>query len=128
MGAGDLFLLDTAIDDHKQEERVESYKNNKFINEWLIYIPLQLGLSKEDVEFDVRFRNSRIEAYYIIKNDKELVFNEKKLEFKKGDQLIVVVAYKHDAKNLKKYCKLHFDKVSFWASDDNSKALVLCEV
>jgi len=126
MEKGDLFFLDTAVDDHKQKERALSYQNNKKSNAWLINVPLQLGLSKEDVEFGVRFRNSRIECYYTITRDKKISFQNKNLYFMKGDQMIVLVAYKHDKTNLKEYLNMHFDNVSVTISKDNGKALALC--
>ena len=45
MGFDDLFLVDTAIDDRKQDERAEAYKSNPHVNKWLIHIPSQLGLN-----------------------------------------------------------------------------------
>ncbi len=126
MDKSDLFLVDTAVDDHKQEERAEAYRTNKKVNDWLIHIPLQLGLSEEDVEFGVRFRNGRIEAYYTIKNDKEVSLQTKKVRFNKGDQMIVVVAYKHDQSKLEGYLKMHFQDVMIKISKDSSKALALC--
>ena len=44
----------------------------------------------------------------------------------KGDQMIVLVAYKHDKTNLKEYLNMHFDNVSVTISKDNGKALALC--
>ncbi len=126
MEKGDLFLVDTAVDDNKQEERAEAYQKNKKLNEWLIHIPLQLGLDKKDVELGVRFRNSRIEAYYTLKNDKKVAFQEKTVYFSKGDQIVVVVAYKHNKDDLKSYLNMHFDDVMVKISKDNSKALALC--
>jgi uncharacterized SAM-dependent methyltransferase len=127
MKTGDVFIVDTAIDDHKQEERAEAYKKNKAANNWLIHIPLQIGLKPEDVELGVRFRNSRIEVFYILKNDKEIKFQDKKVHFYKGDQIIVVVAYKHDKEDLKTYLNIHFDDVIVKVSEDNSKVLAICK-
>ncbi len=127
MKKGDVFIVDTAVDDHKQEERAEAYRKNKRVNDWLIHIPTQLGLSKDDVEFGVRFRNSRIEAFYVIKNDKKVTFQDKTVYFNKGDQIITVVAYKHDKDDLKTFLNLHFDSVSVKISKDNSKAIAICE-
>jgi len=126
MERGDIFIVDTAVDDKRQDERAEAYRKNKRLNEWLIQIPLQLGLSEKDVELGVRFRNSRIEAFYTIKNDKKVEFQDKAVYFNKGDQMIVVVAYKHDKEDLKSYLNIHFDNVSVKISRDNSKALAMC--
>lgn len=127
MDKGDLFLVDTAVDDQKQGERAEAYKNNPRVNEWLIHLPLQLGLAKDEVELGVRFRNSRIEVYYTILKDKRIIFQNKAVGFSKGDQMIIAVAYKHDKEDLKSYLNIHFDDVMMKVSKDNSKAIALCE-
>lgn len=127
MKKGDVFVVDTAVDDRKQEERAEAYRKNKFVNHWLIHIPEQLGLAPGDVDLGVRFRNGRIEAFYTIKNDKKVTFQDKTVYFNKGDQIVTVVAYKHDKEDLKTYLNMHFDSVVVKVSKDGSKALAICE-
>lgn len=127
MRKGDVFLVDIAVDDNKNEERAEAYRKNKRVNEWLIHIPLQLGLSENDVELGVRFRNSRIEVYYTIKEDKKVTFQDKTVYFNKGDNIIIVVAYKHDKDDLKTYLNMYFDSVNVRISKEGAKALAICE-
>lgn len=127
MGEGDILIVDTAVDDKKQEERAREYSKNKKLQDWLVHIPLQLGLKKEDVTFDVRFRNQRIEAYYIVNKDVTIKFQNKTLVFAKGDQIIVAIAYKHDKEDLKTYFNMHFGYVKMILSDDKSKALIICK-
>src|SRR3989344_1799735 len=107
MKKGDLFILDTAINDHQQKERVESYVNNKRFYDWLIPIPLQLGLSKEEVTLSGRFRNSRIELYFVINKDKTVQFQDKSVYFNKGDQIIVLTAYKYEKDELQEFLNMH---------------------
>ena len=126
MAKGDVFLVDTAIDDHKQEARAASYKTNKRANEWMIHIPLQLGLTRKDVEFGARFRNQRIEIYYSLLNDKAVKFQDKLVHFDKGDQIVVAVAYKHDLSDLSTYLNMHFDAVTLKVSKDQSKVFAIC--
>ena len=127
MKEGDLFLVDTAIDDNKQEERVESYKQNQKFNDFLSYIPLQLGLTKKDIDWGAKWINSRIEFYYTIKNDKIINFQNKILHFNKGDQIITAIAYKHAKDDLLAYLHMYFSKVVVKISMDKSKILVICE-
>lgn len=127
MEKGDLFLLDTAIDDKKQEERAQSYKRNPKSNDWMIHIPLQLGLSREEVEWNTRWRNPRIELYYTVNVDKIVKFQNKQIQFNKGDQIIVAIAYKHDKHDLRTYLNMHFDDVLVRVSKDNSKVIALCK-
>lgn len=127
MDRGDLFIVDTAINDEKQEERARAYEKNKKANDWLIHIPLQLGLSKTDVELAFRWKHQRLEAYYIIQNDKEVLFQNRKVLFNKGDQIVVVVAYKHEDDDLRTYLNMHFNEVVLKISKDKSKALGICK-
>jgi uncharacterized SAM-dependent methyltransferase len=126
MRKGDVFILDTAINDHHQKERVESYVSNKQFYEWLIPVPLQLGLSKDDVEFHGRFRNSRIELYFSLNKDKTVTFNEKSVNFNKGDQIVVVTAYKYEKDTLREFLNMHFDNVTFRVAKNNAKILAIC--
>lgn len=127
MDKGDLFLVDTAVNDNMQEERTESYKNNHFFNEWLYYVMTQLGLERDEIEFGVRWRNSRLEFYYTILKDKNVKFQNKSVQFNKGDQIVVVIAYKHEKDDLISYFNIYFDNVLFRASESGGKVLALCE-
>jgi hypothetical protein len=127
MRENDIFIVDTAVDDNKQAERTEAYRKNKKVNEWLIHVPSQLGLSPEEVELGVRFRNQRIEGYYTIKVDKTILFQNKKVQFNRGDQIVVIVAYKHQKDDLLTYFNLHFKQVLLNVSKDKSKALIICK-
>lgn len=126
MDRQDLFVVDTGVDDQKQEERAASYQENPKVNEWMIHIPLQLGLSRSDVKIGFRFKNSRIEAYYTLLNNKEVDFQGKKINFYKGDQIIVAIAYKYNKTDLKSYLNMHFDDVRIKISKDGAKALAVC--
>jgi uncharacterized SAM-dependent methyltransferase len=126
MGPSDIFVVDTAVDDKKQEERAEAYRKSDLWKNWLIHIPLQLGLEKGDVQLGARFRNTRIEVYFTLTRDKEITFQDKTISFNKGDQIIILVAYKHNKEDLKSYLNMHFDNVNFKFSKDNSKVLATC--
>lgn len=127
MVSGDLFIVDTGIDDKKNPERAKKYTQNKRLNDWLIHIPSQIGLEKEDVQIGVRFKNSRLEVYYTINEDKEISFQNKKVVFNEGDQIIVVVAYKYDELDLISYLNLYFNNVTVKLSKDKSKIIALCK-
>ena len=127
MNAGDIFIVDTAINDNRQEERVESYKNNQKFSDFLVQVPEQLGLLKGDVEWGTRWKNSRIEFYYTIKFDKIVKFQNKEIRFNKGDQIVVAIAYKHEKFDLMTYFNIYFSKVSAYVSKDKSKTILVCQ-
>jgi len=125
MRKGDLVLIGNGLDNRNTEEILKSY-NNQEVNDFLIQIPLQLGLEKEDLEFGVRFVNSRVELFYTIKKDKTIEFQDKKINFSEGDQLTVSVSYKYAKEDFKNYLDLYFSEVDISASKDGSYALALC--
>ncbi|MBU3923646.1 MAG: L-histidine N(alpha)-methyltransferase [Nanoarchaeota archaeon] len=127
MKGGDLLVIDAAINDEKHEQRALEYTKNKAFNNWLIKIPEQLGLSKDDVEFGVRFRAPRLEAYYTIKKDKTISLNKKTVTFNKGDQIIILVAYKYDKYDLKSFFNIYFNDVTVRTSKDTCKILAICK-
>ena len=127
MKGTDLLLIDTAMADEKIEDRVKAQSENEDVDNFLIQMPLQLGLEKEDLKYNTRFKNYRVEFYYIIKNDKTINHNEKEVVFNKGDQIIVAVAYKYDEKDLLSYLNLYFNSAQTTFSSDKAKVVALCK-
>lgn len=127
MKKGDLLLIGNGLDTRNPEEIIKSY-NNKEVNHFLSYLPLQLGLDEEDIKFGTRFANSRIEEYYTINKDKTIKFQDKEIDFSAGDQIIVAVSYKYDQKDFEHFLKRYFGEVQLSVSEDGSYALALCEV
>jgi uncharacterized SAM-dependent methyltransferase len=127
MKDGDLLLVDTAVADEKVQERAQLQSKNQLVDKFLIQIPLQLGLTRDDLEYGARFKNSRIEFYYTIKNNKTINFQDKTLVFNKGDQIVVALAYKHDKDLLRSYFNMYFTEVLMKLSKDKAQAFILCK-
>jgi len=126
MKGGDQLLIGNGLDNRHPEDILKSY-NTKEVNEFLIHIPLQLGLLKEDVKLGARFANSRVELYYTIQNAKIIKFQKKEVIFNKGDQILVSVSYKYNKEDFISFLNLYFDDVTIKVSEDNSYALALCK-
>lgn len=126
MKGGDLLLIGNGLDNRHPEDILKSY-NTKEVDEFLIHIPLQLGLLRKDVELGARFAHSRVELYYTIKNKKTIKFQEKEVVFNKGDQILVSVSYKYSKEDFTSFLKLYFDDVIIKISKDSSYALALCK-
>lgn len=127
MRPGDIFLAIGGLGCSKWEKRAATAKDDEKTNNFFRKIPLQLGLEDGDLEFGARFKNSRIEFYYTIKNDRLVDFQGKKVQFNKGDQIIVAVAYKYDKDGLLSVLNFHFDEVGLKISKDESTVLMLCQ-
>ena len=111
MNQGDLLIIDAARDDKKHEERAEHYRKSKDFDEWMSAVPIQLGLKKEDLDFGVRFKQPRLEVYYTINKDKTITFQNKTVNFYKGDQIIILTAYKYPEEDLASFFYMYFDNV-----------------
>jgi len=127
MGDNDVFLSIVAINDGKQEERAKSYEENSRGAEWFIHIPLQLGLERDEIELKMRWKNSRIEAYYIILKDKEIKHDNRTINFSKGDQIVVASACKHNLDDLRTFMNIHFNEAQVIVPDHGSRALSICK-
>lgn len=127
MNEGDFLLIGNGLNNHKlEEEIIKELRGNKESDKFLGYIPLQLGLDRSDIEYDARFRNSRIEFFYTLKKDKSISFQGKKVNFYKGDQIIVAVSYHYELEDFMGYLNMYFDSVNVFLSKDKSYALALC--
>jgi len=126
MKGGDLLLVGNGLDNRHPEDILKSY-NTKEVNEFLIHIPLQLGLSRENVKLGARFAHSRVELYYTIQNKKIIKFQGKEVIFNEGDQILVSVSYKYSKEDFISFLNLYFDDVTIKISEDNSYALALCK-
>jgi len=126
MKGGDFLLIGNGLDNRNPEDILKSYDNEK-VNEFLIHIPLQLGLSRKDVKLGTRFANSRIELYYTIQSQKKIKFQSKEVVFNKGDQILVSISYKYNKEDFISFLNLYFDDVMTKISEDGSYALALCK-
>ena len=126
MKDGDFILIGNGLDNRHHDEILGTY-NDPNINEWLVKILMQVGFGEKDLKFGVRFKNSRVELYYTILNDKLLKFQDKNIYFSKGDQILVSVSYKYDDYDFKQIMKMYFDDIKVYTSKDKAYALALCK-
>jgi len=124
---GDKIKIVLVDADPKIKEKTALQAKNKFMEKFLIHIPLRLGLEKTDLEYSARFKNSRVEFFFTILNDKKVEFRDRTVYFNKGDQIIVAIAYKHDMESLKTYFNMYFSEAGFILSKDKSQAFILCK-
>lgn len=126
MTKGDVLLIGNGITNGKKNNWVKEYKDN-VINKWLIQIPQLLGLKKEDVEYDVRFVNSRVEELYLLKKDKEIKHLGRKVQFKKGDIIIVAISYKYSKDEFNNILSNFFSYVKIYFDSQETYGLAVCK-
>jgi uncharacterized SAM-dependent methyltransferase len=128
MKEGDVLLIGNGLNNQRmQDDLVKACKDNKGFDKFLGYIPMQLGFEKGDIEYDARFKNSRIEFFYTIKKDKAINFQNKKVHFNKGDQMIVAMTYHYEREDFLGYLTMYFGEVEMFTSEDGSYAIAICE-
>jgi uncharacterized SAM-dependent methyltransferase len=122
----DYLLIGLTLATGNSDELVGPYQHEA-IDNFQNLIVSQLGFGKGEVEFGVRFQNSRVEIFYTIKKDKVLEFGDKNVHFQKGDQILTAISYRHKLEDLKKILKIYFDEYEFYFNEDKTRALVLCK-
>ena len=128
MKDGDLILIGNGLNNNRMEEDiVKSCKENKLWNSFMSGVPRLLGLKEDNLELEVRFKNDRLETLYTIKKDTLVEFQDKKIEFYKGDQIIVGFTYHYERDEFMSYLKMYFGEVSLFTLKDGSYTLVLCK-
>ena len=125
MKIGDYLVIGNGIRLGERLVNLETYKHPIW-DEWFINLMRGLGFKDSEVKYDVRFGNSRIEAFYKIKADKIIEFKKKKIEFKTGDEVLVAVLYKYYLDEFDKFCKMYFSQVDLFKDDESEYALVFC--
>jgi len=127
MNKDDLLLIGNGLNNGK-EDWIKEYRDD-IINDWVVQTVLQLGLLKDDIQYDVRFVNSRIEEFYVLKREKTINHLGKILKFKKGDMIIVPpISYKYTQVEFKKILEKFFSNVRIYADSEETYALAFCKI
>jgi len=126
MGFDDVLLIGNGISIKDKNSLLKSY-TSKEVNDFLIKIPLQLGLEENEIEFGTRFRNQRIEFFYTINKSKSIKFQGKEVLFNKGDQIIVAVSYHYDKESFLSFMKMYFGKLEVFFSKKGDYVLAICK-
>jgi uncharacterized SAM-dependent methyltransferase len=127
MKDGDYLVIGNGLESESIKESVSKLAKNKYFDDFMIKIPQQIGLKEENLIFDARFKNSRIEFFYELKEDKTIEYMEKKLELGKGDKIVIAVSYHYTKEEFTNFLKLYFDEVNLNTLEDGSYTLALCK-
>lgn len=125
MMPGDFLVIGNGIRAEERFSHLELYKHSIF-DEWLFLLMRELGFERDEVEYDARFANGRVEGFYRIKVEKSIQHEGKKIEFKAGDEIVMSVLYKYYASELNDYCKMYFRDVEMVTDTEKEYALLFC--
>lgn len=125
MNKDDVLIIGNGLT-NGHEDWIREYKD-PIINKWLIQIPQQLGLTENDVEYEVRFINSRIEELYAVKTDKIIKHLGKTINFKKGDIIIAAISYKYNKLEFQDILSKFFSSTKIYTDKENTYAIAICK-
>jgi uncharacterized SAM-dependent methyltransferase len=126
MNKGDFLLIGNGVRKGERLVSLKTYKEDIF-NKWFFGLIKYLGFNEEEVEYDARFANDRIEMFYKIKIDKTVNSENLKVDFKKGDEILTATLYKYYSEEFEKFCKLYFSDLEIKEDKTGGYALVFCK-
>jgi len=125
MDKGDCLIIGNAIRKGDRFSNIETYRDPLF-QDWFAHLIREMGFDENEVEFDARFENGRVECFYRVRNDKGISYEGKNYEFNEGDEIVVAVLYKYYEEELEKFCKMYFREVELVKDEDEEQALICC--
>ncbi|OIO81354.1 hypothetical protein AUJ84_01425 [Candidatus Pacearchaeota archaeon CG1_02_32_132] len=126
MFSGDYIIIGNGIRKGERLVDIDKYKNQVF-KDWLIHLMKYLGFSEDEVEYDARFNEKRVEFFFKIKKDKKISHEDKEMQFKKGDEIIVFILYKYYMEELENFFKMYFCDVKMVKDEHDEYTLALCK-
>ena len=126
MKKDDVLIIGNGLDADDKETYVTLYRDT-LMDKFLIKVIEQIGLSRGDVRYDVRFKNSRVEMFYTANKDKSVKHLNKQINFKKGDVILTAISYKYAKPELKKILGKFFSEVKIYTDPKETYALALCK-
>ena len=127
MEFGDSLLIGASLDNTTDgAELAKSYLTPE-VDNFLGHVLIELGFSRDEIEFGSRYQHNRVECFYEIKKDKTIQFQDKKIYFNKGDQIIVSYSHKYTQKELEEAIKLYFGKYEFFTNKEKDWTLLFCK-
>jgi uncharacterized SAM-dependent methyltransferase len=121
----EILIIGNGIRKGKNLANLYIYKD-PIVDKWFVHIMKEIGFLDNEVEWDVRFENKRLEGFYKIKKDRDLKYKDKYLSFKNGDEILVGFQYKYFARELEKFCGMYFREVELDKDKNGEFALVNC--
>jgi uncharacterized SAM-dependent methyltransferase len=126
MNGRDIILIGTGLSNEKGKNQSKAYKT-EYADLFLGKVLEQLSFKRDEITYDSRYKNHRVECFYTINKKKSIKFQGKEIVFNKGDKIIVSVSYKYDSEQFDKALDLYFDSKEIFTDNDKSWALALCK-
>lgn len=122
----DVLIIGNGVRRGDRLANLENYQHSYF-SKWFMPLVRELGFKEDEVEYNARLNHKRVEMFYKIKVDKVFECSGKKIEFKKGDEILVMTLYKFFEQELKDFCKMYFSDVKILKDPEGEYALAVCK-
>lgn len=126
MSSEDYIIIGNSIRKGERLVGLEKYKDPVFRN-WFMHLLKNLGFGEDEVEYDARFNEMRIEGFFKLKKSKKIKYDGKEIEFRKGDEILVAVLYKYYLEELEKFFKMYFSSVKIVKDPEDEYMIALCK-
>lgn len=126
MFRGGYMIIGNGMRTGRRPVNLKNYRHPIFAK---LFIPLmkELGFKENELEYGVRFNNTRIEWFFKVKKDKSMRAGLRKLVFNEGDEILVAMLYKYYFKELNEFFNMYFSEVDVVRDPKNKYALALCK-
>ena len=126
MNKNDILLIGNGLIIKDINKITTPYKD-KLMDKFLISVINQLGLNTNGVKYSARFKNSRVEMIYTLKDNKTIKHLGRTLNLRKGDMIITAISYKYSKKEFKKILSKFFSQVKLFTDPKETYGLALCK-
>lgn len=128
MQEGDVVIIGNGITEGKSpEEWIRAYDTQE-LDDFCVQVPMQAGLARENLKYDVRFADGRIEMRYVVQRDAGVRNLGKRIEFKAGDVIHVAFSYRYSEDQLTSTLKEFFPSVTLHTDPERTFALAICKL
>ncbi|MBW2965565.1 L-histidine N(alpha)-methyltransferase [Candidatus Woesearchaeota archaeon] len=121
----DFLLIGTELRNNERIEEIVREYDSDLVNQFLIHLPRQVGLTDQDLEFEVEFNKDRVDLSYRVKRDKTIAHLGKTVEFKNGDRILAAISYKYIQDELRNLLEKRFE-TKLYSNQQGNYALALC--
>ncbi|HLC31092.1 MAG TPA: L-histidine N(alpha)-methyltransferase [Candidatus Nanoarchaeia archaeon] len=122
---GDTLVIGNGLRVGERFVDLAKYQHPVF-SKWFFGVMRGLDFNEDEVEYNARFANGRVEGYYKVLIDKMVRYQGREVAFKKDDEIIVAAQYKFYDYELEEICKLYFSSVELIKDKEGEYALIVC--
>ncbi|MFH7028796.1 MAG: L-histidine N(alpha)-methyltransferase [Heteroscytonema crispum UTEX LB 1556] len=116
-------------------QKVLPQYDNELTKEWLITVLLDAGVEREDgtIQFQIEQDSQnqqfqRIAAYFELKKDVSLKFEDELIEWKNGERIRLFFSYRYTTPTIKEMLKSYgIDVLNYWEPASQEEGVYLCQ-